>query len=68
MIDAGFRLLIDEGLRHASAVARRAQDRSAVQVQREFIRQYVASKGDAAQGGLFDGRSTFFSGERHLEP
>jgi hypothetical protein len=45
--DVGFRIRIDRNLRQRFLEACRAQDKPAAQVLREFMRQYVGTKGAA---------------------
>lgn len=51
--EVGYRIRLDEGLRHRFIDACRLEDRSAAQVVREFMRSYVDQHLDSAQGNLF---------------
>ena len=50
---SGFRLRVDDQLRHEFISACRSQDRAAAQVLREFMRDYVAKHYGGQQKKLF---------------
>lgn len=62
---SGFRLRVDDGLRHEFITACRAQDRTAAQVLREFMRDYVAKNYGGQQESLFS-EDFQNSSEQHL--
>jgi hypothetical protein len=57
--DVGFQIRIDKALREEFVEVCRAQDRPAAQVVREFMRQYVDSYRQNAQGSLFPDDNQF---------
>jgi hypothetical protein len=62
---SGFRLRVDDQLRHEFITACRKQDQAAAQVLRAFMRDYVAKYYDGQQENLFTEGSTN-SSKRHL--
>ncbi|MFM0597318.1 hypothetical protein [Paraburkholderia dilworthii] len=54
----GLRIRVDPRLRQDFLAACKAQDRTAAQVLREFMRDFVASHGDSLQTSFFDESNT----------
>ncbi len=53
--ESGFRVRVEESLRLAFLIACRREDSTASQEIRKFMRDYVESRGDFLQMGLFSG-------------
>lgn len=53
MKDSGFRIRVDDGLRAEFIAACKRRDRTAAQVLRDFMRQYVDEQEAAVQRDLF---------------
>lgn len=58
MKSAGFRIRVEPGLRQAFVDACQANDQSAAQVLRMFMRQYVEDSAAPGQGDLFAAEPT----------
>lgn len=55
--EVGLRIRVDEALRRSFIGACKAQDKTAAQVLRAFMRSFVEHHDDAEQGQLFDAGS-----------
>lgn len=67
MKSAGFRIRVEPELRQAFVDACKANDRSAAQILRSFMKNYVEEAGAALQGDLFvaEDRATYLKNKNY---